>query len=168
MIMKIRHAVLEDLDAISAVESECFPAAEAASKEDFKKRLTVYPNHFWLLEEEGMILSFINGMVTDEMILKDEMYENASLHKENGNWQMIFGVNTIPQYRKQGLAAQLMNVVIADAKKQGRKGLVLTCKAERIHYYEKFGFQNKGISKSTHGGVIWYDMRLEFASNILN
>lgn len=168
MIMKIRHAVLEDLDAISAVESECFPAAEAASKEDFKKRLTVYPNHFWLLEEEGMILSFINGMVTDEMILKDEMYENASLHKENGNWQMIFGVNTIPQYRKKGLAAQLMNVVIADAKKQGRKGLVLTCKAERIHYYEKFGFQNKGISKSTHGGVIWYDMRLEFASNILN
>ncbi|MCI6676759.1 MAG: GNAT family N-acetyltransferase [Clostridiales bacterium] len=166
--MKIRHAVLEDLDAISAVESKCFPAAEAASKEDFKKRLTVYPNHFWLLEEEGMILSFINGMVTDEMILKDEMYENASLHKENGNWQMIFGVNTIPQYRKQGLAAQLMNVVIADAKKQGRKGLVLTCKAERIHYYKKFGFQNKGISKSTHGGVIWYDMRLEFASNILN
>ncbi|MGN0397451.1 MAG: hypothetical protein ACI4EL_05505 [Candidatus Fimimorpha sp.] len=39
MIMKIRHAVLEDLDAISAVENECFPVAEAASKEDFRKRL---------------------------------------------------------------------------------------------------------------------------------
>lgn len=160
--MTIRYAVLEDLDSISAVEKECFPTAEAASKESFQKRLSVYPNHFWLLEENDRLISFINGMVTDEAILRDEMYEDANLHKEDGNWQMIFGVNTIPNYRKQGYAAKLMNFVIADAKKQKRKGLVLTCKKELIHYYQKFGFQNEGISKSVHGGVVWYDMRLSF------
>ena len=31
--MKIRTATINDLDAIAAVEAECFPAAEAATKE---------------------------------------------------------------------------------------------------------------------------------------
>ena len=90
------------------------------------------------------------------------MYEDANLHNENGQWQMIFGVNTIPEYRRQGCAAQIINKVISDAKVQGRKGLVLTCKEKLIHYYAKFGFKNEGISESTHGGAVWYDMRLTF------
>ena len=31
-IMKIRTATLNDLDALTAVEAECFPAAEAAER----------------------------------------------------------------------------------------------------------------------------------------
>ena len=46
------------------------------------------------------------------------------------------------------------------AKDEGRKGLVLTCKKNLISFYEKFGFQNEGISSSEHGGVQWYQMRL--------
>ena len=106
--------------------------------------------------------SFINGLVTNEPTLRDEMYEDASLHDEQGAWQMIFGVNTLPEYRRQGLAAKVMEQVIADAKAQGRKGCVLTCKDKLIHYYEKFGFRNEGVSQSVHGGVVWYDMRLTF------
>ena len=51
---------------------------------------------------------------------------------------------------------------IADARAQGRKGLVLTCKEALVHYYAKFGFVNEGVSGSTHGGVVWYQMRLKF------
>ena len=90
------------------------------------------------------------------------MYADASFHNEGGAWQMIFGVNTLPAYRKRGLAGQVLERVIADAKVQGRKGCVLTCKDQLIHYYEKFGFQNEGVSASVHGGVVWYDMRLTF------
>ena len=90
------------------------------------------------------------------------MYADASFHNEQGAWQMIFGVNTLPAYRKRGLAGQVLERVIADARAQGRKGCVLTCKDKLIHYYEKFGFQNEGVSESVHGGVVWYDMRLEF------
>lgn len=127
-----------------------------------KKRLTVYPNHFWLLEDGEKLVGFVNGMVTNEPILCDKMYEDANLHNENGQWQMIFGVNTIPEYRRQGCAAKVINKVISDAKVEGRKGLVLTCKEKLIHYYAKFGFKNEGISESTHGGAVWYDMRLTF------
>ena len=161
--MEIRTAVMADLAAVTAVEAACFPAAEAATERDFAQRLAVYPNHFWLLEEDdGTLVSFINGMVTDEPTLRDEMYENAALHREDGAWQMIFGVNTLPAYRKRGLAGQVLERVIADARAQGRKGCVLTCKDKLIHYYEKFGFRNEGVSESVHGGVVWYGMRLTF------
>lgn len=115
-----------------------------------------------LLEQDGELISFINGMVSDEPDLRDEMYADASLHDESGAWQMIFGVNTMPQYRRQGMAARVMERVIADAKAQGRKGCVLTCKDRLVHYYETFGFRNEGVSSSTHGGVVWYAMRLTF------
>ena len=160
--MNIRMATIEDLKAITDVESRCFPVEEAASENDFKKRLTEYPNHFWLLEDGEKLVGFVNGMVTNESILCDKMYEDANLHNENGQWQMIFGVNTIPEYRRQGCAEKIINKVISDAKVQGRKGLVLTCKEKLIHYYAKFGFKNEGISESTHGGAVWYDMRLTF------
>ena len=158
----IRTATPNDLDAITAVEASCFPAAEAATREEFAGRLAHYASHFWLLFEDGKLVSFVDGFVTDAPDLTDEMYADASLHNEDGAWQMIFGVNTLPAYRKQGLAGQLLRRAIADAKTQGRKGLVLTCKDKLVHYYASFGFVSEGISSSTHGGVVWYQMRLTF------
>ena len=160
--MEIRTALFSDLERIAAVEAECFPAAEAASAEDFAERLKVYPNHFWLMFDGDRLVSFVDGFVTDEADLTDEMYENASMHNENGAWQMIFGVNTVPTCRKRGFAGELIKRAVSDARAQGRKGLVLTCKEEKIAYYAKFGFVNEGVSGSTHGDVVWYQMRLRF------
>ena len=145
--MTIRTAQMEDIDAITAVETECFPPAEAATREEFAERLKYYKDHFWLMFDEGHLVAFV---------------EKADLHEEQGDWQMIFGVNTIPAYRRCGLAEQLLKRAIADAKAQGRKGLVLTCKDKLIHYYAKFGFENEGVSESTHGDVVWNQMRLTF------
>ena len=152
-----------DLDCVAAVEAECFPAAEAASKEEFAERIAAYGNHFWLLFKNGKLVSFMDGMVTDTPDLADEMYENAALHDENGAWQMIFGVNTLPAYRQHGYAGESLQKAIADAKEQGRKGLVLTCKERLVPYYAKFGFVDEGMTdKSTHGNVAWHQMRLTF------
>lgn len=160
--MEIRKGTLKDLEAIAAVEAACFPAAEAATAEEFAGRLQQYGDHFWLLWEGERLLAFMDGFCTDWPDLTDEMYADASLHRENGAWQMIFGVNTIPACRRQGYAGQLLQQAIADARAQGRKGLVLTCKEALVHYYAKFGFVNEGVSGSTHGGVVWYQMRLKF------
>ena len=162
--MHIRTATPADAAALAAVEAACFPPAEAATAAEIADRLAHYAGHFWLLEEDdGTVVSFVDGMVTDEPRLRDEMYENAALHNEDGAWQMIFGVNTLPAYRRRGCAGQVLERVIADARAQGRKGCVLTCKDKLVHYYEKFGFVNEGVSQSTHGGVVWYDMRLSFS-----
>lgn len=160
--MLIRTATIEDLDEITEIEAECFPAVEAADREAFQQRLQYYGNHFWLLYEEQKLIAFVDGFVTDEPDLTDEMYENAALHDENGAWQMIFGVNTLPAYRRNGYAGKLLKRAIADAKEQGRRGVVLTCKEKLLHYYAKFGFEKEGISQSVHGNVVWYQMRLRF------
>ena len=158
--MEIRKGTLKDLEAIAAVEAACFPAAEAATAEEFAERLQQYGDHFWLLWEGERLLAFVDGFCTDWPDLTDEMYADASLHRENGAWQMIFGVNTIPTCRKKGYAGMLLQCAISDARAQGRKGLVLTCKEALVHYYAKFGFVNEGVSASTHGGVVWCQMRL--------
>ena len=160
--MEIRHATAADLEALAEVEAECFPKAEAATAEELAGRVKYYGNHFWLMFDGDRLVSFVDGFVTDAADLTDEMYAKAELHQEDGAWQMIFGVNTLPAYRKHGYARELLKAAIADAREQGRKGLVLTCKDRLLHYYAKFGFKNEGVSGSTHGGVTWYQMRLTF------
>ena len=163
--MYIRTATIADLDRVAQVEAECFLPAEAATKEAFVGRLQHYGDHFWLLfedESEGKLIGFVDGFVTDEADLRDEMYEKAELHDEKGAWQMIFGLNTLPEYRCKGYAGLLVEQVIKAAKEQGRKGVVLTCKDKLVHYYAKFGFVDEGISGSTHGNVVWHQMRVRF------
>ena len=159
----IRTATLADLDAVAAVEAACFPAAEAATREELADRLAHYGDHFWLMFDGGTLIAFVDGMVTDRADLTDDLYADASLHDAHGAWQMIFGVNTLPEYRRHGYAGQLLRRAVADARQQGRKGLVLTCKERLLPYYAKFGFQDEGVTdKSTHGNVAWHQMRLSF------
>ena len=160
--MNIRHATLNDLDILDKVEQECFPPNEAASRKALEGRLKAYPHHFWLLEDGDTLVSFVNGPVTEEADLNDDMFAHPEMHSDSGDWQMILGVNTIHAYRGRGCAGQLLERAIADARAQGRKGLVLTCKDKLVHYYAKFGFVSEGISQSEHGGVVWYQMRLTF------
>ena len=161
--MKITYAEEKDIAAIAAAEAACFPPAEAATEQEFVERIKYYGNHFWLLYDADKLIAFVDGFVTDEPDLTDTMYENACMHNENGAWQMIFSVNTLPEYRKRGYAGELIRRAIADARQQGRKGLVLTCKERLIAYYAKFGFVDEGVSeKSTHGNVQWHQMRLTF------
>ncbi len=161
--MLIRTATTADLDAVSAVEAACFPASEAATREAFAERLRFYGDHFWLMFENDRLISFIDGFVTNEPDLTDIMYADASLHNENGAWQMIFGVNTLPEYRRRGYAGVLIKHMIESAREQNREGLALTCKDCLVPYYSKFGFLNEGVTpKSTHGGVVWNQMRLRF------
>ena len=157
--MEIRKGTMADLEAVAAVEVECFPAAEAATKESFAARLASYPSHFLLAFEQGKLVGFIDGLVTNEENLTDAMYDQADLHNETGAWQMIFGLNTIPEKRRQGIAASLIHAFQEMAQEEGRCGIVLTCKERLVHYYAKFGFVDEGISSSTHGGVVWHQMR---------
>ena len=160
----LRKAGIADADELALIESTCFPPEQAAGREQFVGRLKTYPEHFLLLcNDDGKIVSFIDGFVTDTPDLTDEMYADHSLHNENGAWQMIFGLNTLPQHRRRGYAGRLLNELISQARSQGRRGAVLTCKEILIPYYEKFGFINEGVSEgSVIGGVKWYQMRRSF------
>jgi len=160
--MIIRQAQIEDLDSITGLEAVCFPPLEAAGRESFKSRLEAFRESFLLAVEDGEVIGFVNGGVTDNKVIYDEMYADAALHNPEGAYQAIFGLDVHPDYRRQGIAARLMEGLIELARERGKKGLILTCKEHMIHYYEKFGYVSMGLSESKHGGAVWYDMILEF------
>ena len=84
--MQIRYAEEKDIAAIATVEAACFPPAEAATEAEFIERVRYYGNHFWLLYDADKLIAFVDGFVTDEPDLTDEMYENACMHNETGAW----------------------------------------------------------------------------------
>lgn len=156
---------MDDLKDIHAIESNCFPPGEAASLSALSKRLQIFPDHFWVLEafsdrpeDDTRILGYINGMVTDHTTIRDEMFEDAGLHDNQGQWQSVFGLAVAEAEQKKGYAGQLIRHLIEQAQKQHRTGITLTCKQHLIPYYGKFGFKDLGISASVHGGAVWHDM----------
>jgi len=162
MNIAIRKASLMDLDKVVNIETICFPEAEAATRDSFKKRLITFPESFLVAELDGELIGFINGSVIEEKIIRDEYYSDVSFHNPKGDYQSIFGLDVLPQYRGKGIAAILMEELIIVAKKAERKGMTLCCKEEKIPYYKKFGFIAIGKSDSEHGNAVWYDMIILF------
>jgi ribosomal protein S18 acetylase RimI-like enzyme len=158
----IRNVRPEDLERVAEIETICFSAAEAATRESLKARIAAFPECFFIAEKEGGVIGFVNGCITNSPVIYDELFSSTQHHIPNGQNLAIFGLDVIPEYRRKGIAAQLMNHLILTAKNTGRKSVILTCKNQLVHYYESFGYANNGLSKSTHGGSQWFDMTLTF------
>jgi len=158
--VRIRGVHLRDLDRVAEIEAICFPAAEAAAYSSFKERIRAFPESFLVAEADGLLIGFINGCVTNSDFIYDELFTSTKHHTPDGKNLTVFGLDVIPEYQRQGIAAQLMNHFIQLAKNTRRKTVILTCKDRLVHYYESFGYVNKGLSKSTHGGAEWFDMTL--------
>lgn len=162
MEFEIRQATAEDVVKIAEVEARCFPPAEAAPLESFLERFQVFSECFFVAETEGNVIGHINGCVTGAPDLPDELYHNADLHMPDGPWQTVFGIAVLTEYQHQGIGSALMERFKAEAKKRGKEGIVLTCKDEKIPFYESLGFVCEGVSASCHGGARWNDMILNF------
>ncbi|HEX3022048.1 MAG TPA: GNAT family N-acetyltransferase [Lachnospiraceae bacterium] len=164
-MIKVRKANRSDIDSIVFIEKKCFPKNEAASRNAIEERMKVFQNHFFVAQLGDEVIGFVNGCVSNEGRIRDEMYEDTTLHCEDGKYQMIFGLDVLEGYRRKGIAHKLMDTIIQSAREEGREGVILTCKKELIPFYELMGFWNRGVSESKHGGVIWFDLELHFYGN---
>lgn len=160
--MSIRNAEPQDVEEIIRIEAVCFPPAEAAQPDDVRARYAAFPENFFVFEQDGRIAGFINGCTTDAPELPDALYHDTSLHRPDGAYQTVFGLDVLPEYRKNGIGGQLIRHYVATARARGKKGVVLTCKDHMIRFYERAGFTCKGVSASSHGGAKWNDMLIEF------
>ena len=159
MVFQIRTVTAADLDAVTALEAACFPPAEAATREAFAYRIETFPERFFVAERQGRIIGLVNGCASDLPAVDDRLFEPQG-HDPEGKNQMVFGLAVHPDCRNNGIAAALLRRLIDFAREQDMNQVILTCKREKIPYYQKFGFQNRGVSASEHGGAVWYDMVL--------
>ncbi len=162
MEVLIRNARLDEGKLLAEIERECFPPLEAASEEAILERLQTFPENFFVAELEGKVIGFVNGGVTNEAYLPDEMYHNIKLHCPNGKYQTVFGLNVLAEYRRNGIGGKLICHLVEVSRERGKAGVILTCKDFRIPFYENLGFINYGLSDSEHGSASWYDMRQYF------
>ena len=160
MEYRIRNARMEEGPILAAIEQSCFPPAEAASTEEVLERIQTFPENFFVAETEGRVIGFINGGNTDQPVLPDEFYHDITMHRPDGAYQTVFGLNVLSEYRRNGIGEQLVRRYVEAARERSRKGVILTCKEQKIHFYEKIGFVCHGRADSDHGGAVWYDMRL--------
>ena len=156
----IRAAKAEEVERIAEIEKLCFPAAEAAGLSDFKERMEAFLENFLVAVDGDTIVGFINGCNTDKPVLGDELYHDAKLHKPEGEIQTVFGLDVLPQYQHRGIGHQLMRAYIEHARRTGKKAVILTCKEQKITFYESLGYIKLGTADSNHGGAVWYDMQL--------
>ena len=159
--LRIRRAVPADLEGVTMVEAAAFPTAEAASGDSFRWRLEHLGDSFFVAElpdEQGIyrIIGLIDARPTYDERLTDELFENGGVVA--GENQAIMGLAVLPEYQAMGVGSRLMGDFINEMKSSGYRHILLTCKEEKITYYERFGYENLGVSASVHGGARWYDM----------
>lgn len=161
----LKQAILDDLDLIYQIETTCFPVQEAASYQSLKDRLEVYPEGFEIFYKDQQPIGYIGGLKNNQCELPDKMYEDASLHQKNGNYQMIFSVCILPEYRRCGYARKMVKAYV-EKRQEDVNGFILTCKDHLIPFYESCGFKFIQVSTSTHGNAKWNDMVIDCSREI--
>ena len=158
--LTVRPAKLEDLDRCAEVEAACFPPEQAASRASIRDRIAAYPKSFLVGELDGVIVGYAMGPAIDAPTIADEMFADVSCHDPGNPYQSVFSLAVHPDFQRRGYGRVLLDALIWQARQNGRKAVVLTCRDAKLAYYQSFGFENQGVSASVHGGVVWYDMTL--------
>lgn len=148
--IRIRVATEEDIDAMTELDATCFSAPW--SRASFEAELTTNQLAWYLIAEE-LIPSFEDT--------EDESYGDAHEGRVGlligyaGLWAIedeghITNVAVHPDYRRMGLGSILVDMLIAQTRKEGLRRFTLEVRVSNraaISLYEKFGFVSAGIRK---------------------
>jgi len=156
----IRHVLPGDLDECYQVEITAFLPEETASKETIKLRMDTFPQGFLVAEVNGSVAGMLNTASTDKDDISDEELKQLVGHDPNGRNMVVFTLAVLPEYRRQGIARQLMEQFAKEVRGLKKENILLMCKQHLIRYYESMGFEHVSLSKSTHGGAEWHEMMM--------
>ncbi len=164
---EFRDIRAEEAEQAATVEQICFPPNEACSKEMMHKRVAEAPELFLVAVDRrtGQIAGFLNGLSTDEASFRDEFFTDAGLYDPCGENVMLLGLDVLPEYRRQGLAGELMRRYLDRERKKGRRTAFLTCLPSKVKMYQKMGFRDEGIADSSWGGEQWHEMSCRMKQN---
>ena len=121
--MVIKHASRKDIAALTAVETACFPPAEAATEKEFIDRVQYYGNHFWLLYEGDKLLAFVDGFVTDEPDLTVSRTKRRTSLISRG----------ARAFRRQSRISSKQRTVFRNSRKNGRRSRFKNRRRRQLH-----------------------------------
>lgn len=159
-LFEFRSIKQDEIPQAVNIEHTCFPPHEACSEKSMSDRIAKAPDLFLVAveKESGKLVGFLNGFSTDESRFRDEFFTDINLYEPAGKNVMLFGLDVMPDYRKRGLARELINQYAKREKSNGRSRLILTCLDEKVDMYIRLGFKDLGIANSTWGDEQWHEM----------
>ena len=161
---EFRNVRAEEADQTIVIENICFPPNEACSPKSMTERVSRAKETFLVAvdKETGKIAGFLNGLATDEEAFRDEFFTDITVHNPEGKNIFLLGLDVRPEYRRQGLAREIMNQYVKREQANGRKMLKLTCLEQKVEMYKKMGYKDEGISASVWGDEEWHEMSYAF------
>jgi predicted N-acetyltransferase YhbS len=162
VFMNIRPIRTDDeIKEAYELEISCYPPEAAATLSAFYLRRELFPSYFLIAEMNEEVVGIVNGVLTNDVDLSnDALKQNVDFNKD-GSYLCILTLAVKPTHRGQHIAVQLINQIIEQAKKEPLSAIILMCESPLIPFYEKFGFVYLRPSSSEHGGIEWYEMRLD-------
>ncbi|AMD22213.1 HGL127Cp [Eremothecium sinecaudum] len=154
--MYIRPLILEDLDQIVELESQCFPPEERASKDVITFRLTACPElcsglfirEVTRLETTGeKLIGHILGTKApaggkDVTITLETM---GKVHDEASNTIAVHSVVIAPEHQKKNLATLMLTDYIQKMSNQKvADKIIIIAHEPLIPFYERIGFHHVG------------------------
>lgn len=157
---EFRSILPEEALQTAEIERICFPPNEACSEKMMVERVAKAPEYFLVAvdKETGKIAGFLNGLATKETSFRDEFFTNADLHDPDGGTVMLLGLDVLPDYRRQGLARELVYQYLRRQRENGKSLILLTCLNAKVQMYQKMGFRDEGMADSSWGGEEWHEM----------
>ncbi len=159
-VFEFRKIYPEETRQAAEIECICFPPHETCSEAHMRERIETAPEWFLVAVDKktGKIAGFLNGLATRETVFRDEFFVDAGLHDPEGQTVMLLGLDVLPEYRRQGLATEIVARYIKMMESRNMRRALLTCLDAKVEMYKKMGFQDKGLSNSTWGGEVWHEM----------
>ena len=156
--MHIRHVTQDDLQALLHIEQASFTNEEAATEQAFCARITHIADSFFVAVEQNEVIGLINGPVSDERYITDDLFAHITQNRASGGHQTVLGLAVLPNKRQQGVASALLQALEVQARNAKRETITLTCQQSLVAFYERHGYVNEGQSSSTHAGITWYNL----------
>ena len=132
--MIIREMTREDIDAVVGVDNAAF--SDAWKETTFCEEAEKDYSHYFVCETDDEIIGYAGIWC---------IYETAELIR----------IATVPEFRKRGIAKELMQKVLECAEIYGCERMMLEVRRSNIpaqELYKKFGFNEISIRKGYYNG----------------
>lgn len=164
-MLTIRQVQPADFEEIVRIESLNFPPEEAASREAMAERIDKTADSFFVAELDERLVGYIEGPVlTEGIYITDDLFHKVRPNPLKGGYLAVTSLSVLSDFKGQGVGSALLAAFKDLAVAQERRGISLTCHEELISYYEMNGFSSHGLSESSHGGSVWYNLIWEVPS----
>jgi GNAT superfamily N-acetyltransferase len=151
MAILIRMADLNDLEQLIQIRYDYFAAENWEVTASMKIKINSELKQYYT---DHLNRDFFAAVADDNGIFAASAFLAINCVPANPFWPtgkngVILNVLTKPDYRRKGLASQVMQRLIEEAKQQNLSCLELSASKMGRPLYEKLGFQVKDLSHST-------------------